>query len=76
LSVKGVLTREDRDRLLAIPDLAPVDRQSIERLYQSWFSQEPISEVLSLSNLPGELRGLVDFPEPSACVLVWTGPMS
>jgi hypothetical protein len=49
------------------------DKQTLERLYQDWFSQEPISKIASL---PSELENLVDFPEPTECTLVWEGEMS
>jgi hypothetical protein len=50
------------------------DKQTLEGLYQDWFSQEPTSKTIA--SLPSELKDLVDFPEPPECTLVWKGEMS
>ena len=50
------------------------DRAVIDQLYESGFSQEPISS--GLATIPNDLSEIVDFPTPSETVLVWTGPVS
>lgn len=55
------------------------DFQTLDSLYQGWFSQEVISRPLALNALPAagaELANLVDFPEPDNCTLVWLGSLS
>ena len=55
------------------------DFQVLDRIYQDWFSQEPISRPLNLNALPAEVSALkqtLDFPEPENCVLVWQGMMT
>ncbi|HEY9660886.1 MAG TPA: hypothetical protein V6C65_20725, partial [Allocoleopsis sp.] len=55
------------------------DFQVLDRIYQDWFSQEPISRPLNLNALPAEVAALkqtLNFPEPEKCALVWQGTMT
>jgi hypothetical protein len=55
------------------------DFQVLDRIYQDWFSQEPISRPLNLNALPAEVSALkqtLDFPEPENCTFVWQGMMT
>lgn len=85
LRCKGSLTDTQLQALLehfdTEPDRASIrrlqadlqDQQALDRLYQDWFSQEPISsEEVDLD----ELKEVVDFPEPNSCVLIWEGTLS
>lgn len=49
------------------------DRAAIDQLYNSGFSQQPISAPVPLS---APLNAVVDFPTPSETVLVWQGEVS
>lgn len=54
--------------------LALADRRTLENLSQDWFSSVAISAVVTdPSLLP---PGLIDFPEPQQCTLVWRGLLS
>ena len=37
------------------------DKDALDRLYNGWFVQEPVSEEVSLGELPEDLQALVDF---------------
>jgi hypothetical protein len=52
------------------------DFQTLDRVYQAWFTQVPISRPLNLQSLSTDLADLIDFPEPQNCTLVWSGPLS
>jgi hypothetical protein len=51
------------------------DRRALEAIANDWFSTTAVSQPLA--NVPGDIpSGLVDFPEPSQCTLVWKGGLS
>ncbi|OQY36278.1 MAG: hypothetical protein B6I38_00020 [Anaerolineaceae bacterium 4572_5.1] len=52
------------------------DRQTLDGIYEDWFSQEIISEKPDPADLPDQFDALVDFPDPTGCVLIWRGPMT
>jgi hypothetical protein len=75
IHAKGPLSAEERATLLAAfpdepdPDRVAVqrliddllDKETLDRLYNGWFVQESVSEVVSLNPLPEDLQELVDF---------------
>ncbi|HHP7244766.1 MAG TPA: hypothetical protein ACFE0H_08785, partial [Elainellaceae cyanobacterium] len=85
LRCQQMLTQPERDALQALFSNAPNgfsdlfddldDRQVIDRLYEDWFSQEPISRPLDeLPDNPD--TSPIDFPDPIDCALVWVGSIS
>ncbi|HSM81925.1 MAG TPA: hypothetical protein VLS96_09570, partial [Nodosilinea sp.] len=53
------------------------DRTTVDNLYASGFSQQPISIPVELPpSLPAALQEVVDFPPPSETVLIWQGSVS
>ncbi len=65
--------QQDRTKLQSLyADLQ--DQQSLENLYKGWDSQAAVSQPLI--NLPSGLAELVDFPQPTDCVLTWQGTLS
>lgn len=84
LSVASVFTKADRDNLLDArddegnlifdPEERADDRAAIERLYQVWFSHEPVSRAPQ--TVPARFADLVTFPESTECTLVWRGSVN
>ena len=90
LSVFGVFTFDDQQALHKAMDLAKgggtteavlridEDKARVSRLYDSWFSEEPVSiapTAESLAALDPVLQSLLSVPAPSACILVWVGSL-
>ncbi len=90
LRLRQSLTAIERDALMARfePASQPMvtqlfddwaDGQAIDALYQSWFSQEAITEQPAadrVAALTPDLQAVVDFPEPEELVLVRTGVLT
>ena len=86
LLVYGVLSLADRDTLWAAIDARqtdPIDpqitqdRERVGALYESWFSEEPVSVAPTPEQLKAPaLRELVSTLAPVECSLVWSGPLS
>ncbi|MBD1865216.1 hypothetical protein [Trichocoleus sp. FACHB-46] len=85
-ALQAILATIPTDTSLQQVLLNPQDRQTflhdfrvLDRIYQDWFSQRPISRPFNLNALPAEvaaLRQTLDFPEPENCALVWQGTMT
>jgi hypothetical protein len=73
IHAKGSLSADESTRLLEAfpddPDRASVqrliddllDKEALDRLYDGWFVQEPVSVEVPLDALPEDLKALVDF---------------
>ncbi|MBD2074922.1 hypothetical protein H6F86_13655 [Phormidium sp. FACHB-592] len=52
------------------------DFQVLDRIYQGWFSQEPISRPRELPEELPALKQTLDFPESENCTFVWQGTIT
>ncbi len=72
--LRGIFsTTNDQTRIDNLYDAWP-DKETIEELYRDGFNQVAVS--VPLSTIPDVVNDRVDFPDPSACILIWTGTMS
>ncbi|GAB4515279.1 MAG: hypothetical protein OHK0046_18520 [Anaerolineae bacterium] len=69
----GVFTEDMRDALIRtnIQRITPEDRETVEAVYQDWFSSEYVSFQPEIEALPNALAALLRFEKVEETVLIW-----